>query len=178
MSPQRETVQSSCDTSNRSGTPDLWLRDLRTGSETRLTTGERTGWGLIHASGTRAADQRLLPKQRILRVVDVASQQNEEVCGVEWCGSPMGWTSDGKWILTQLGTSIRAVNISTKRGVDILTRAPYRLWQPHLSPDDRWVAFVVKPAGNDGRIDVAPFRGERPVAESEWQTVASTRIGR
>jgi hypothetical protein len=62
-------------------------------------------------------------------LVDLGTRENEELCD-KWCGGPMGWSSDGKWLLTQMGTSIRAVEIASKRTADILQRPPYRLWQP------------------------------------------------
>ena len=119
-------------TSNRGGTADLWLHDVREGPDVRLTTGERTGWGLIEPSGHRAAYVRLEERGRSLRLVDLGTRENEEVCD-KWCGGPMGWSSDGKWLLTQMGTSIRAVEIASKRHADILQRPPYRLSQPRLA---------------------------------------------
>ena len=113
-------------TSNRGGTADLWLHDVREGSDVRLTTGERTGWGLIEPSGHRAAYVRLEERGRSLRLVDLGTRENEDSA---INGGPMGWSSDGKWLLTQMGTSIRAVEIASKRTADILQRPPYRLWQ-------------------------------------------------
>ena len=165
--------------SDRSGTGDLWLRDLRAAADTRLTTGEDTRWGVLESTGRRAVYVRVEESSsagqprgvRSLRILDLVTHKSEVICA-DWCGGPMDWSTNGEWLFTQVGTSIKAIHVPTKKPADILMRPPYRLWQPHLSPNGQWIAFLVKPEGNDGSIEVAPFRGEQRVAEAEWVTIA------
>src|SRR5215467_13198445 len=55
----------------------------------------------------------------------------------------------------------------------LLNHADYRLWNPRLSPCDRWISFNAIKLGRS-RIFVAPLREAELVPETEWIAIADS----
>jgi len=94
----------------------------------------------------------------------------ETVC--QQCGIVYTWTSDGKRGVSEYyGGRIGLVELSSGRTTELLAHPPYRLYQPRLSADERWLAFIAVITAGRSRVYVAPFRAEGPIPEGQWIAV-------
>jgi Tol biopolymer transport system component len=58
------------------------------------------------------------------------------------------WSQDGKWLLGVTGGQVWLIPFSSFRHAEtaaqkIVSNPAYLIYQPHISPDDRWVVFQV-----------------------------------
>jgi Tol biopolymer transport system component len=164
--------------SKRDGKSGLWIHDLTSGSERRLTT---SGWPESAPVLSRDA-----------RVVFYQSQEDEAdfVCSAPAsggpcekecanCGHPTGVSPDGGTLLLQQGSggraTLAALDLRSGRRSEILSDTAYVLYRGHVSPDGRWVAFHagdVKRGGEKAAQEfIAPFRGLASIPRSEWVAI-------
>ena len=155
--------------SNRSGTFDVWTRDLVTGKETliaqrytypslptftkdgqRVTfqSSTRGRWVSLPADGSRSATPQL-------------------VC--DGCESFWDLSSDGRWLVTGQDHDTRIVARKTATGAqsDLFRNGDAVIGRLRFSPDDRWLAFNQRAAGVM-QVFVAPFDPTGPVARDRW----------
>jgi Tol biopolymer transport system component len=64
------------------------------------------------------------------------------------------WYSTAKPIV-----SIGMLQLLTGDKHELISHPQYSLYQPHFSPDDRWIAFLAKTGQDRSRIYVTPFKG-------------------
>jgi eukaryotic-like serine/threonine-protein kinase len=159
--------------SNRAGeNTDLWVRDLRTGHERRVTSGQRAQWSSLDSSGGRAAYLSLFRDRRELHVVTLSNGQNETICE-KGCGSSTPiWSRDGTYLVSTSGREIGRIDLTARKWVPIINRPPSHFWEPDISPDGKWLAFLVRPTEASGNILLARLKGDRPIPETEWITVS------
>ena len=117
--------------SNRSGDPDIWVRDLESGAERQLTSSKFDEVrGVLSPDGKLVAIWR--PKARIYTI---PSDGGEEKLVCEECGLVNAWSADGKKLLFQdvaSGRRFASLDLATGRQQDLPGFA--------MSPDGRWVA--------------------------------------
>jgi Tol biopolymer transport system component/DNA-binding winged helix-turn-helix (wHTH) protein len=153
--------------SRRSGTRDIWVRELATSKETIVSSPPASAFGSAFSpNGGQVAYRTLENQKSALYVVSLADGSRERVS--EDCGAT-AWSSDGKRLLCSAAAPSRIfiLDLSSKKGTVLLNHGTWRLWNPRSSPDDRWVSFNATTAGQS-RIFVVPFRSGGPVPESEW----------
>ena len=147
------------------GQGDLWLRDLSSGKEARLTdTNESKGYLVGSHDGSLVAFRATTPKGYITYVVQATGGAPHKICGN--CGRITDWSPDDKKvILHDFGGStagkVGLVNVQSGKQ-QVLMEGAQRIYAPHVSPDGRWLAFTA------GGAFVAPYREDRVIAESEW----------
>jgi len=88
----------------------------------------------------------------------------------EDCGEPSDWTHMGGKILCSGGQpqSISLLDPASGANVPILRHPVYNLDQAHISPDDRWIAFVASDNQNPTRIYLAPLLNGAAPGPAEW----------
>jgi serine/threonine protein kinase/Tol biopolymer transport system component len=161
--------------SAHSGKADVWLKNLKTGSE--AVAAAQVGSG---QHPTIARDGSLLlfggskpggPWYSLPLVAGEASRPSarREVCANCWPVSDL--SSDGKWLLYEKqGTKILAIrDMASGRSSDLIHGGPGIIGRARISPDDRWVAF-------NGSYDVflVPFRpGMEPAEQASWIPIAT-----
>ena len=85
-------------TSNRTGNPDVWLRELATGRDIPITVSTTSDTrGDISPDGSRVAFNRRENDQDSLYVKDLATETEKRV--LEGIGSLMSWMPDSKKVL-------------------------------------------------------------------------------
>ena len=91
----------------------------------------------------------------------------EEICGD--CGYNLSWSPDGGAIFYVIPASgrIGSLDLKSRRTTVIAQHEHFRLYEPHLSPDGRWLAFEAVLSTNS-RIFVTPFRPGEPAPENQW----------
>jgi Tol biopolymer transport system component len=158
-------------TSTRSGAAHLWLKDLSTGLETRVSTTEEweerpeispDGSMIAYASGKGMS---IVPR--------IHSTGSEILCAD--CGYPWDWSHDNRTLLYLERKPVWAVgSFDTKTGKKstVLAAARWPLYQSRFSPDEKWLAFGQDVNYSTSRLFIAPMRDGKAAPESEWIPIA------
>jgi serine/threonine protein kinase len=155
--------------SNRSGTFDVWVRNLATGKDSLVASRIRfPSPATITKDGQRIIYQG--SKWRWLSVPlagaaagTTAPQLVCDNCESFWDLSSDGWAVYG----TDNDTRIVARNTATGEAVEMM-RYPERIMgRLRLSPDNKWVAFNNRESGTM-TIVVVPFQPRTPVPPDRW----------
>jgi Tol biopolymer transport system component len=161
----------------RLGSGDIFLRDLRTGSERVLAEGPAGAkWypaispsGNLLAYGTRMpGGGRALRPIFVVCLPDGTWRKLGDDCG----GRPREWVDERQLIIERFArlNSIALVDTETGDQHELLESAERSVSNPRLSPDRRWIAFDASRPGEPASVCVSPFR-EQPISESEWVVV-------
>ena len=158
--------------SDRSWNPDIWIKNLDTGKDTRLTaTQESEEHPEISSDGTLVAYSSPIPPppMRKIQIVHTAEGVAEDVC--EPCGYPWDFMPDGKQVIYvqrpepgQPGPWSYLVDISSRERTPLIKAESY---QTNFSPDGHWVVFGQGRIPHGSKLFVAPVRGEAEVSEKQ-----------
>ncbi|MGI9289928.1 MAG: amidohydrolase family protein [Gammaproteobacteria bacterium] len=177
---------------DRNGSMQVWSRDLRTNTDTQLTTnspGPR--YPTFSPDGTQLAYQQVGPigtQDFTLRVLDLATGKTRKLRSAPkiWPGR-MAWSADSNWLtvaeLHKTGVATdgrnRLVRIDVRNDVREVVALPDNLTPdtgPVASPDHRELALVIDgklyalPVMNDGSNAGAPLLIKDTLVESPaWQ---------
>ena len=90
--------------------------------------------------------------------------------------TPGDWTNDGRQVITNIESGGRQINLVDVGSGEtrLLLDSDRGLNRPHLSPDNRWLAFRSQ-SGSSGQIFVSPFRPGSPPPVSEWVAITDPR---
>jgi Tol biopolymer transport system component len=127
--------------SERSGNPDVWVRDLASGSEAALTANP---WPedqpLLSRDGSRVAYQSQEGHRKALQVADLRSRLSKEVCPD--CGVPEDWSLDDRQILyiSDAQHAVYALDLASGQRSEVLRNPGLRFRHVTISPDGRWLA--------------------------------------
>jgi serine/threonine protein kinase len=144
----------------KSGNMDIWIMDLQSGNESQLTfspIGESAPQ--ISADGATVYYSIYGKRQAYL----IGSRGGEAALVCDDCGT---WevSHDGTKILYWYSTakpvvSIGMLQLLTGEKCELISHPQYSLYQPHFSPDNRWIAFLAKTGQDRSQIFVTPFKG-------------------
>jgi Tol biopolymer transport system component len=156
--------------SARSGSQEIWMRDLLTGEDFALTA----SWSdkylpLFSHDGSRLSFSSYDDKKWNVYVMPASGGTPQRVC--EDCGEATDWSSDGKRIIgNRLEGQSWVLDVASRRKTDLLAT---RQWAGPgtFSPDNRWVSFSATDS-----VYVAPFQGENPIKESAWIPILDAAV--
>jgi serine/threonine-protein kinase len=156
---------------------DTWLRDLRSGQMTRLTSGGSTNgrptWKPDGRSLMIISDRAGAPGVYERRLDDATIRPLRKydprgIFGTEW-------SRDGQWLVLRTDDQAPGKGdiLAARPGVDtvavpIAASADFAEYSPSLSPDGKWLAYVTNSSGRY-EVWVTTF----PVPQGRWQ-VSST----
>ena len=152
--------------SARSGRPNIWLRDMRTGKESQLTAGTMAeSQPKISADGSTIAYVEDQPRPRKLHIVSAAPGgrfgTSRRLC--EDCGIPTGISRDGSLLLLEDGSARSPVLMDWRRGKRYqVTEAPnqWNIYAARFSQDGNWISFHTD-LGKSGVRQIAVVRRKR-----------------
>jgi Tol biopolymer transport system component len=87
---------------------------------------------------------------------------------------PGGWTSDGRrvaWSDLRSGL-IHLLDLASGASLVALDRGDFAVNRPHVSPDDRWLAFRAFDAEQAQQVFVARMASGAPVPQDEWVSIS------
>ena len=160
--------------STKSGNMDIWVMDLTTGREWPLTstpTGENSPQ--ISADGSTVFYSTYGKREAYL----VPSEGGAPTKVCDDCGSwnvshdatsILYWYSPLKPIV-----SIGLFHLPTGQKVELIKHRSYSLYQPQMSPDDRFIAFLAQTGQGRSRIYLARLRGMDQLDPHEWLPITS-----
>ena len=147
---------------------EVRLRDMASGRETAIpTSGSLLAFPLLSPDGTALVYRDNVDKTWRSYLVAGESALSRQIC--EDC-IVRGFYNNSKDAIVQYTNKLVRQDLTTGIQSPILEASSGRIRDAGLSPDDRWLVFLLdKPSGHNA-IYVAPLR-EEPIAEQEWVLV-------
>ena len=154
----------------RTGSADVYVRDLATGNETNITNDRNRERGAtISADGTLVAYESRSGDESELRVYSFESGQNRVVC--QACGIPNAWSPDKKSLLASDGDPSQIFRVSVSDGARsefIGVVDGFSVDSARYSPDGRWIAFAERDdAETIARVLIVAASPSGPVTRSD-----------
>jgi eukaryotic-like serine/threonine-protein kinase len=169
--------------SNRTGSMDVVLRDMATGQERVLTADppELTKTSpVIDATGSNVFySMNSVRDITAFDVYHVSAQggRNRKVC--EGCGPTLSVTPDGRRVLAYRQDGQRSVVtiVDSESGETsvLLSHPKFPVRGGRLSPDGKWVVFLVEKSQNSADLFIAPLR-TGAIPEQDWVSI-TTEVG-
>jgi serine/threonine protein kinase/Tol biopolymer transport system component len=163
----------------------LVVRDLVTGRETQLaqdlpSTGGGTG-PTISPDGSFVAYYVSNRARTEADIYSISTAGGSPHLACHDCGSPKGFSSDGRQVLTQKGTfgdgfvQIALADVATGKVAIVLSDSQHHLYNPYYSWDDKWMGFLMQ-IGDDNehyRVYVTPVANFVPAGPDRWVRLTS-----
>ena len=165
--------------SERSGNPDIWIKDLESGKEKPLTEspaeervprispdGSWVSYGIRERSEANKLSVNVIPVGGGLfrNISDKTSQS--------W-----GWSPDNKFLFFSRPEGIVGMfSLATGKVGNYLQSSRFPVYHANLTHDGRWITFVTLDTGpSPSRLEVlaARFQDEIPPKETNWIKVSS-----
>jgi Tol biopolymer transport system component len=165
--------------SRRTGSSDVWEKDLKTGRERALTaTREDKTSPILSPDGSMVAFGYPPSLSESIFVVPFSGGKITQLCSD--CGEPRTWLADGTGLLyqklTPKGNSlVGALNLSGHT-TPLLQSSESALFSSSVSRDGKWLALVVRTPPKVHRIMVVPLRNSVAAAESDWISVTEPDV--
>ena len=160
----------------RTGSTDLYVRDLQSGTELNITNDQNRELGaVISADGMNVAYESSSRRNSEIRVFSFESNQNRLLC--QSCGIPNDWSPDNGYLLVSERNPSRISRVSAtdgERSEMIRFGDGNVVDAARFSPDGRWVAFARRDEENwVGQVLVAPANASSLVAQSDCIAVTN-----
>jgi serine/threonine protein kinase len=157
--------------STRTGSREIWGKDLTTGQERALTTGGKSkAFSQITRDGELVAWKANDLGDAAIFTTPFAGGAAVQICTD--CGAPKAWSVDGKFLLFDQRKSARLhvglLDLATGAGREYMQDPQLDLEVSSISDDGKWVAFATLLTGGDSTMYVASFSPDRPPPRSEW----------
>jgi Tol biopolymer transport system component len=131
--------------------------DLERGSVTPVNTEGRSAWNIWSRDGRRVVFNSVRPDSPgtpLFWQVQDGSAPAERLTTTELMQQPRFFTSDGSVLVYQelhpdTGYDIWTLPMKSGAAPRPLLRTPFNEYQPSLSPDGRWLAYVSNESGRD-----------------------------
>ena len=157
--------------STRTGSRDVWFRDLATERNVPLTAtaAVEEGFPCLSADGSQVAYRIIEDPKQAIYLMPTKGGAPRKIC--DNCGLPTDWSHDGRRLLFEPGSRIPGIgmlDVSSGSAREIAVHATYKLHSARFSPDSRWVAFHAETGPHTRRIYIARLQGETLGGESQW----------
>lgn len=165
--------------SNRSGSNNVWVKDLKTGRLTAVTaTLEDNASPIISPDGSTVAFGHRTQLRSPISIVPFGGGKVTQICAD--CGEPRTWLADGSGLLYQRvslnGGSLVGLLDLSGHTTPFLSSFESVLYSSSLSRDGRWLALVERTAPRNHQIKVVPLRGKSVGPQSDWITVTEPGV--
>jgi len=153
---------------------NVWLRDLKTGTEMKLTSSTVTT-PLISPDGLQVAYSTFPdPGKANIEIYPVAGGSAKSVCND--CGDPLDWTSDSAGLMyeTAARDAIMLLDIRSGRKTILLrSDSGLNFLSAGFCPGDRCIVFSESLDGTHSQLWLAPFSGHYPIPRANWLALTS-----
>ncbi|MFN0168793.1 MAG: hypothetical protein ACKV22_20400, partial [Bryobacteraceae bacterium] len=159
--------------SDRSGNPDVWLRETRTGKENQITsTPEKVLRAGISSDGAKIAYE-VEGQAHSIYARDLLGGEPKLVC--RDCARPI-WTPDSRRVTFYEGIPVHYYSFDFASGerAEILSSSKFNISTLWFSNDGRWVCFTGSLAAGKYRVFVAPVKDGKAAGEGEWIPITET----
>jgi eukaryotic-like serine/threonine-protein kinase len=162
--------------SNQSGRPNIWRRDLKTGTEIQVASSALVQrYPSISPSGLKIAYSVYSSNVRALYVAD-SSDAPKKLC--DGCARATDWSHNEDLLLVFGGSpyQVDLLNLTTRKRTPLIKHTQYSVLYGRFSPDGRSISFTVRLRPDLAKIAIAPLNGSEPIPESAWTMVADVGL--
>jgi eukaryotic-like serine/threonine-protein kinase len=148
-----------------SGGRDVWLRELATGGESRLTSDGDSMMPIWSPRAERVVFASAGETPPDLHLLDLETGAGaEKLHASAEIDEPESWTADGASIVysrwSGLGWDLWHLTLDGRRTEALPLNTSFNEWQGRVSPDGRWIAYVSDETGTNA-VFVAAFPSGR-----------------
>jgi len=148
---------------------EVWVKSLVDGTEVPVPADDYSSWfPLWSPDGTELIYNRrnLRTNEHQLMLWSTQTHDQEQLAPLNTPLFVWDWSRDGKWLLGCDERDIWLIPFPLKpraktAAQKVVSNPAYKLYQPHLSPDDRWIVFeaVVNSPKPESALYVVPASG-------------------
>lgn len=167
-------------TSDKSGMQDVWLRDLLSSEDTRITDNPHsffTPTGVLSSDGQWLAFTRYEKGRTITFSRSTESGEETRLC--DYCETPRDWSRDSHYLLyvrSARNYSIGMVERGTGANTVLVQSDRIPLLAPRFSPDNRWIAFHALESPDLRKVFAQAIAGTSSAEQRAWVPITSGRI--
>lgn len=167
-------------TSDKGGTQNVWLHDLRGGEETRITDNPHsffTPTGVLSHDGQWLAFTKYEKGRTVTFSRSIETGEVTRLC--DHCETPRDWSRDGSQLLyvkSARNYSIGVVERGTGANTVLVQSDRVPLLAPRFSPDNRWIAFHALESPDLRKVYAQAIAGTSSAEERAWVPVTSGLI--
>lgn len=133
--------------SERSGSLDLWQKDLESGVEASLTHDDASDDRPVLDRFGNIAFNRTLAGASSISLLDARTRMVRQIC--QNCGAIADMSSDGRWILAIQGKNLTKIDVESGAAESLLATDRFGPQEAAYSPDGRWIALALYERGKD-----------------------------
>ena len=158
--------------SSRSGQDEVWIRDMKAGSERQVTHSNARGVRIRRDGVMLAVIRGSLDKPGTDLVPTAGTAPSLPLC--DDC-VPGDWSPDGTRLVLQRGRPSRLVvrELGTGRDVELAAHPTWNLFQPRFSPDGGWVVFHTANSPSLRQVYAVRASSPLPVPQDEWNSIVA-----
>ncbi len=154
----------------RTGSTDVYVRDLSTGEERNITNDrDRERAAVISADGMFVAYESSSRDDSEIRIYSIESGQSRRLC--EKCGIPNDWSRRNEYLLVSDGDPDMISRVSVSDGSQseyIRFGNGQSVGSARYSPDGRWIAFAERDDSNTiSQVLIAPAGSSGPISRRD-----------
>jgi Tol biopolymer transport system component len=149
---------------------ELWVKSLVEGSEAPVVSDDdHSRWGAHWSPDSKQLvyeRRNLRTSERQLMLWSAQSREEEPLSSPRNALETVNdWSPDGKWLLTVRLDGLWLVPFPLSQhaetGKNIISNPAYLLYQPHISPDTRWIVFetIANSPNPESSLYVVPASG-------------------
>ncbi len=169
--------------SNRSGSRDIWLKDLESGKETALTSTSADEFGPEISPDGNTVGYQLIENDRwnfFLLPIGSDGQPGVAERACEDCARVWDFSSDGKHFVFgyQSGSesmSLVLYDLVSRRKTELVNAPRTNLARARFSPDDRWISFHEITGPGHSRVAIVPLGEATAPSRDQWIAVTDDR---
>jgi len=156
--------------SNKTGTRDIWVHDLKTGAEWSLTAYHRVNYRPVLSPDEKQVAYTTLTDRHCAIFIQGLDRESHRSTA-SGCFNIWDWSPDGANLLiydpAEAAISAQLYKIDSGRRQPLLSRANWSVFDAAFSRDGKWIAFSAGGALSETELFVAPFHGVA-IKEADW----------
>jgi eukaryotic-like serine/threonine-protein kinase len=163
--------------SNKTGTGDIWVHDLKTGVEWALTAYNRVNYRpVLSPDENRVAYGTSIDKHCAIVLQDLDRGSRRDI--VSGCFNIWDWSPDGSSLLifdpAEAVVSAQLLKLESGQRLPLISRPNFSVFDASFSRDGKWVAFSAGSTLNEAEVFIAPFHGAA-IKQADWIPVTRGR---
>ncbi len=163
--------------SNKTGTRDIWVRDLKTGLEWALTAFNRVNYRpVLSPDENRVAYGTSIDKHCAIVLQDLDRGSRRDLAS--GCFNIWDWSPDGSSLLifdpAEAVVSAQLLKLDSGQRQPLISRPNFSIFDASFSRDGKWIAFSAGSTLAEAEVFIAPFHGAA-IKEADWIPVSRGR---